>query len=371
MIPTRRTTPPLALAAVVALTALTACDVGGGDAGRETAQAVAASSAATPPTWTWAPDMVFPTDTSLARPEDGVALPDGRLIVTDQVHGLRMVATDGSSAPFGDMVKAGYVHAPPKRAGGANGVSLEPDGKHLLVTDGHEGAIYRVNVESGAAGRVYQHRYGVNSAVRDSRGAIWFTHSTRNTPEEGEARMWAAVDKPMADGALLRLASVDGVLAREAEVVVDSLLFANGVAIDEPAGMLYVAETIGARVLRYRVDLATGRVSERTVFAEVGADNLELDGKGHLWVAAPLDNMLVALNTTTGARHVAFQLQSEAQKAQISEFVRRGESGTSRMELMTPALWAPLPGFVTGVIIGPAGRPVYLTGLGNALVRLP
>ena len=170
MIATRRT-PPLALAAVVALAALTACGVGGGDAGGDTAQ-VAASSAATPPTWTWTPDMVFPADTSLARPEDGVALPDGRLIVTDQVHGLRMIATDGSSAPFGDMVKAGYVHAPPKRAGGANGVSLEPDGKHLLVTDGHEGAIYRVDVESGAAARVYRHRYGVNTAVRDSRGAI-------------------------------------------------------------------------------------------------------------------------------------------------------------------------------------------------------
>ncbi len=40
------------------------------------------------------------------------------------------------------------------------------------------------------------------------------------------------------------------------------------------------------------------------------------------------------------------------------------------MELFTPAVWAPLPGFITGVIISPGRGPVYLTGLGDALVRL-
>jgi DNA-binding beta-propeller fold protein YncE len=41
------------------------------------------------------------------------------------------------------------------------------------------------------------------------------------------------------------------------------------------------------------------------------------------------------------------------------------------MDLFTPASWAPLPGPVTGVILSPDGGPVYLTNLGNALVRLP
>jgi hypothetical protein len=41
------------------------------------------------------------------------------------------------------------------------------------------------------------------------------------------------------------------------------------------------------------------------------------------------------------------------------------------MALITPDLWAPLPGIVTGLIVSPAGGPVYLTGLGDALVRLP
>ena len=54
----------------------------------------------------------------------------------------------------------------------------------------------------------------------------------------------------------------------------------------------------------------------------------------------------------------------------MAEFTRRGAAGVSRMELFTPASWAPLPGPITGVIVGPGRTPVYLTGLGNALLKL-
>ena len=324
------------------------------------------------PQWTFDSSMVFPGDGSLVRPEDGVVLPDGRLIVGDQVHGLRQVEPDGSSAPFGDMAAAGYVHNPPETSSGPNGISLEPGGAHLLVADIFQGRIYRVELATGAAELVYQHRYGINTAVRDSRGAIWFTQSAHNTPEEGEARMWANVDVPAPEGALLRLGFRDGEFAGEAEVMVDSLFFGNGVVIDEARGHLYVAETLGLRVLRYRVDLATGQLSERTVFVDgVEPDNLELDGEGHLWVALPLANGLLVVDTETGERHMAFRSQTAAQEESAEEFTRRGESRIPRMELFTPASWAPLPGPITGLILSPDGGPVYLTNLGNALVRLP
>jgi hypothetical protein len=103
----------------------------------------------------------------------------------------------------------------------------------------------------------------------------------------------------------------------------------------------------------------------------VAADNLELDGEGHLWAALPLTNEVLVVNTATGARHTAFRSLTPAQQAVGEEFVRRGQSGTPRMELFTPAAWAPLPGFITGLIVSPGRGPVYFTGLGNALVRLP
>jgi len=347
---------------------LSGCVFGTPDKGTADSSAVAAA----PLSWSWDSSMVFPHDQSLKRPEDGVALPDGRLLVADQEHGLRLVELDGTSKPFGEMEKAGYSHRPPAHNGGANGVSLEPDGTHVLVADVFGAAIYRVDVTSGATEKVYQHQYGVNTAVRDSRGAIWFTQSAHNTPEAGEPRLWAAVDVVRPEGALYRLASKDGKLAAKADLLVDSLQFANGLAIDEAAGLLYLAETTGGRVLRYRVDLDQGTLSERTVFLDsIAVDNLELDGAGSLWAAAPLNNELLVVNTATGARQVAFQVFSPEQQKAADEFARRGVEGKSRMELFTPASWAPLPGPITGVIFGPKGRPVYLTGLGNALVKLP
>jgi len=341
-----------------------ACAAGGDEAVTREAAAL--------PTWTYDSTMVFPSDGSLMRPEDGVALPDGRLIVSDQTHGLRLIELDGTSRPFGDLAAAGYTHRPPEHNGGANGVSLEPDGAHLLLADVFGAAIYRVDVSSGATEKLYQHRYGINAAVRDSKGAIWFTQSAQNTPDEGEPRLWAAVDVPRAEGALFRLAATDGRLDSTPQVVVDSMGFGNGLAIDERTGHLYVSEMLAGRVLRYRVDLNAGTVSGRTVFVDsVAADNLELDGEGNLWLALPLMNELLVVNTATGARHTAFRSLTPAQAEVIAEFTRRGSTGISRMELFTPAVWAPLPGAITGVIFGPRGGPVYATGLGNALLKLP
>lgn len=303
------------------------------------------SAVGTLPSWIFDSSMVFPRDGSLMRAEDGVLLADGRLLVADQAAGLRLVETDGTSRPFGDLPGAGYAHHPPAHPGGANGVSLEPGGAHALVADVFGGAIYRVDVASGATEKVYQHSYGINTAVRDSRGTIWFTQSAMNTPEAGEGRMWAAVDTPRPEGALLRLPVVDGKLAAKAEVAVDSLVFGNGVAIDEANGKLYVAETVAGRVLRYDVDLATGALSGRTVFVDtVAADNLELDGAGHLWVAVPLSNEILVVNTATGARHVAFRSQTADQAAMLAEFVRRGMANEPRVGMISPALWSPLPG---------------------------
>ena len=37
---------------------------------------------------------------------------------------------------------------------------------------------------------------------------------------------------------------------------------------------------------------------------------------------------------------------------------------------LTPELWEPSPGMTTGIILPPDDGPVYVTGLGDALIRL-
>src|SRR6056297_3308546 len=135
---------------------------------------------------------LVPADRSLVRPEDGVMLVDGTLLIADQIHGLVALDPEGAKRPFGDFASAGYVHEPPERSAGPNGVAMEPDGIHVLVADILTGAIYRVNTETEQVVRIHQHEFGANSARRDSSGAVWFTQSTRNAGPDSEARMFSA-----------------------------------------------------------------------------------------------------------------------------------------------------------------------------------
>ena len=324
------------------------------------------------PTWSFDQSMVFPADRSLLRPEDGVALADGTLVVADQAYGLRAIAPDGSGRPFGRFAEAGYVHEPPTRAGGPNGVSLEPDGLHVLVADVFTGAIYRVNVANESTEVVYQHPFGVNAARADSTGALWFTQSTENAGEDSEARLFAAVDAPMADGGLFRIPpSAAGEPRPEASLAVGGLVFANGFAIDETAGRLYLAETVEDRVLGFNVSLETGELSDRQVLAEVMTpDNLELDAVGRLWIVSPIRNEILVVDPATGRADSVFRPDSADNDRMSAEWTRRGTAGEPRLDLMAPELWAPLPGIITGLILTPGDGPVYLAGLGDALVRL-
>jgi sugar lactone lactonase YvrE len=323
------------------------------------------------PRWSFGPEMIFPADRSLARAEDGVALTDGRLIVADQANGLRLVETDGSNRPFGRFADAGYLHSPPEIVGGPNGVTLEPSGTHVLVSDVFRGGIYRVDITTEATELVYQHAYGVNVARRDRGGGIWFTQSTRNNPENGEEELFRAVAVAIPDGALFYLSPSQASENPTAVPLVDDLRFANGLALDEAAGYLYVAETMASRVLRFRMDVAAGQVSDQTIALEVDhPDNLELDRHNRLWIASPLRNEIVVFDPTTHAAESVFRISTPESEHLIETIDARIRDGDSWLDLMVPDLWEPGPGLITGMILPLDDGPIYLTGLGNALVQL-
>lgn len=316
---------------------------------------------------------IFPAARGLARPEDGLALADGRLIVIDQAHGLRLIAADETSRPFGRFADVGYVHAPPQQLAGPNGVSLEPDGVHALVADVFTGAIYRVNLDTEAVELIYTHPFGVNTAVADSTGAIWFTQSATNPAgPASEARLFEPLNNYAAEGALFRIPppAADGSRAAP-EKLIDGLMFANGVVVDEGRGQIYFAETMGDRVVAHRVSLATGALSERRVLASlVGPDNIEFDEHGNLWAASPVQSALIVIDPDTGEMRTAFRESTPETEALVAEWSRRGALREGAIELFTPALWNRLPGASTGVILTPGDGPVYVAGLGDALVKI-
>ena len=314
-----------------------------------------------------------PAAKGLVRPEDGLVLRDGRILVADQEHGLRVIAADESTRSFGRFAEAGYVHAPPAQSAGPNGVSLEPDGVHALVADVFTGAIYRVNLETEVTERIYTHEFGVNTAVRDSTGAIWFTQSTENRPgPQSVVRLFEPFNKYSVDGALYRIAppSPDGSKVH-AQRVLAGLSFANGIAIDEARGLMYFAETLGDRITSYRLAVESGALADRRVVATVsGPDNVELDERGRLWVASPVQSAIYVIDPDNGVATTVFRAHTVTSDRMVAEWSRRKAEREPLLDLFAPDLWAPLPGAVTGVILTPGGGPVYLSGLGDALVKL-
>ncbi|MAQ29832.1 MAG: hypothetical protein CL950_07620 [Erythrobacter sp.] len=326
----------------------------------------------------WAPGgpsdeySFFPADRSLTHAEDGVVLPDGRLLVGDWDHGLVTLSADGTKTPFGDFARAGFRSKPDPMWNSPNGVSWEPDGRHVLVADITGGHIYRVDTETEAVTRIYDHPYGVNAVVRDPTGAIWFTQSTENAEGEGsEARMFAAADKPLGDGAVFRIAPEQvGKPEPVAIKVADGLDFANGIAFDGARARLYVAEIVRSRILSFAVDQATGELSERRVLATLPTpDNIELDRDGMLWVASPFANTVYVVDPDTGDRRTVFNPAPETSARIVTETYRRFDAGEPILSLLTPEMWGPMPGLLTGIILAPDGT-VYVSNLGDALVKL-
>jgi sugar lactone lactonase YvrE len=321
------------------------------------ASCTSADDAATfaPATLTFSSEQVFPADRSLLRPEDGALLPDGRLVVGDQEHGLRLVEEDGTSRPFGNMRAAGYEHEPPLVIGGANGVTLTPDGAHVIVADVLRGGIFRVDIAAEVTELLYRHPYGVNTARADRTGAIWFTQSARNTPDSGPEGLVATLDNPAAEGMLLRLPPGDAV----ATVIDDGLFFPNGIALDEANGYIYLAETIGNRVLRFALDVEGGSATDRTEVLQISVpDNIELDGRGGLWLASAGRSEIVRMDLATGSAVVVYRGAEPADEA------------LTFSELLATAFWEPLPGVLTGLILSATGELSYGTTLGDAIIRI-
>lgn len=323
--------------------------------------------------WTLEDGAVFPSARGLARPEDGLALANGSVVVADQNHGLRLIAADQTTRPFGRFTEAGYKFAPPDNEAGPNGVSLEPDGVHALVADVLTGAIYRVNLETEAVQLVYTHPFGVNTAVADSTGAIWFTQSAANADgPHSNARLFEPLNNYAPEGKIFRLAPQGPDGARgEARMVAEGLQFANGLVVDEVRGQLFVAETSGDLIAAYRVSVADGALSERRIIAGVyGPDNIEMDDQGRLWVASVLLSSLIVVDPDTGDLRTVFRERSPETEAIITEWRRRAARREGAVELFTPPLWGRLPGGITGMIVTRGGGPVFITGLGDALVKL-
>jgi sugar lactone lactonase YvrE len=309
-------------------------------------------------------EYLFPGDGSLLRSEDGVSLEDGRIIVVDQAKGLRLIEKDGSNRPFGDFSAAGFLHLPPEQIAGPNGMILEHDGQHILMSDVADGKIYRINVATEKVEMIYDHPYGVNTIYRDKTGALWFSQSAEST-NMGELSQ--AANLPVPTGAIFRMSDLKSTPVK----ILDSLYLANGITMDKDEKHLFVAEMMMDRVHKLEVDNKTGEVNYIGVAANVGTpDNLLIDKEGRLIVASPLYNQVVAVDFKNHSQHIIFDGSTKDNLKITNEWKRRSHLGMERLEILSPDLYNPLPGLLTGMFYSNDGQTLYIANLGNDLLKL-
>jgi sugar lactone lactonase YvrE len=178
-------------------------------------------------------------------------------------------------------------------AGGAeairpNGIALQRDGSFLLTNLNDAGGLFRLD-RDGRLHEVLRRVDGVdlpatNFVMIDDRGRVWLTVSTRQQPRA------LAYRGDVADGFVVL---IDG---KGPRIVAEGFGYANELQLDRRGEQLYVAETFGRRITRFRVG-RYGELSAPAVHSEFGPgtfpDGLAMDIDDHLWVTSPVSNRVI------------------------------------------------------------------------------
>jgi sugar lactone lactonase YvrE len=218
----------------------------------------------------------------LNRPECVLATAGGDLFTADWRGGVAHLRSDGSQALYGGRLPGGRPLRP-------NGIALRADGSFLLADLGEEvGGVFTLN-RAGQVRPLLEKVDGVdlpptNFVHEDALGRVWITVSTRHCPRA------AAYRADVVDGFIVLLD------ARGARIVADGLGYTNEILVDPSGRWLYVNETFGRRLTRFRLG-ADGALSGRETIADFGPgtfpDGLAFDADGGVWITSIVSNRVI------------------------------------------------------------------------------
>jgi gluconolactonase len=233
----------------------------------------------------------------LQRPEDVVIGSDGRVWASDQASACAEIHPDGT------------LHRVGKVDGAPNGINMDAEGR-IIIANFEAGPVQRLDVAGETVETICSEVEGrrltsANYPILDRSGDIWCANSTFASP-------WQAALDGRADGMLFRVRP-NG----RAEKVAEGIRFANGLALDADESHIYVCETTGCDVLRYRIrsDGTLGKAERYgPVLGEPWSPNLDptnldpnatsrmgltdgcgFDAEGNLWVTLVVANRIVAI----------------------------------------------------------------------------
>ena len=213
----------------------------------------------------------------LQRPECVLTHSSGSVFVSDRRGGVLRIHRDGTQHLIGGLGVIGNSNpadGPPLLP---NGIAMQRDGAFLVANLGEQGGVWHITADGAASpwltevdGRAV-HR--VNFVVNDALGRVWACISATDG----------------SDAYPLHTATGYIVLrdARGTRVVADGLHYTNECRVSSDGQFMYVNETFGRRLSRFRIGKA-GELTGKETVATFGEgdfpDGLALDAEGGAWV---------------------------------------------------------------------------------------
>jgi len=229
----------------------------------------------------------------LQRPECILAEPDGSIWAADARGGVVHIKPDGKQTVITQKYDTALNPASDKdrffQGTLPNGLAFAENGDIYISNFGTD--CLEIMKRNGETKVLFDKINGkeigkVNFVLRDSKNRIWITVSTM-------IKNWLEAMKPdLYDGYIIRYDS------RGIAVVADGLQFTNEIRFDEKEEYLYVVETTGKRITRYKVD-SNGDLNNKETYgpSDLGGfpDGIAFDSYGNLWGTLIMADKLFAI----------------------------------------------------------------------------
>ncbi len=232
----------------------------------------------------------------LQRPECILAERDGTLWAADARGGVMRIAADGGQRlvvpqqPAGTPSAADFNTRYVQSQGSLpNGMAFLANGDFIVANWGSDAV--EVMTRDGRVKRLFDTIDGrplgkANFVLRDSRGRVWLTVTTRMQP-------WTDSINARARDGYIALIDEKGV-----RIVADGFEGTNEVRLDANEEWLYVVESNGRRISRLRIQ-QDGSLTGREVYGpatlEGFPDGFAFDAHGNLWVTLVMTDKLIAI----------------------------------------------------------------------------
>ncbi len=310
------------------------------------------------------PDSLSYIGEDLQRPECILARPDGSLWAADARGGVVKIEPDGSqsiiSQNFEDRFSSADDDAQRFTKGTLpNGLAFSPDGRIYISNFGTD--VLEIMDMAGDTNLIYDTIDGepigkVNFVLRDSKGRLWLTVSTRT-------KNWMSAMSPnIADG-YVALADEKGL-----RIVADGFAFTNEVRLDAREEYIYIVETCGQCVSRMKV-AADGSLSNREIFGPTKLspkgydggfpDGITFDAYGNLWGTLVMSDQIFAI-TPEGDYHIILDDGNKAATRALEEAFQKDEVTP---ELMLAAGGKTASWFASVTFGGPDLKTAYIGSL--------